>query len=100
MSDMNETHPKLMTTEELKAAAMNVAERLRAAGDAGRAASGGGSRPRALPEDLRLAFIGVRANLYERGIYDPVLVRFDTASAPQAETSAIADELAKVAEGL
>jgi hypothetical protein len=100
MTGMNETHPKLMTNDELKAAALNVAERLRAAGDTSRAASGGGSRQRALPEDLRLAFIGVRANLYERGIYDPVLVRFDTASAPQAETSAIAEELAKVAEGL
>ncbi|HEX8154720.1 MAG TPA: hypothetical protein VF698_16430, partial [Thermoanaerobaculia bacterium] len=60
----------------------------------------GGSRQRGLPEDLRLRFIGVRSSLFQRGIYDPVLVRFDTASAPQAATSEVAEQLAKVAEGL
>ena len=34
------------------------------------------------------------------GVFDPVLVRFDTASAPRASNSEIAEELAKLAESL
>ena len=62
--------------------------------------TGGGSRHRGLPEELRQQFINVRAALFARGIYDPVLVRFDTATAPQAPTIEIAERLAAVADAL
>ena len=49
---------------------------------------------------LRARFIGVRAELFQRGIYDPVLVRFDSATAPRATTQEIAEQLASVATNL
>ena len=48
----------------------------------------------------REGFIDVRAALFQRGIYDPVLVRFDTATVTQASTQQIAEQLAVVAESL
>ena len=72
---------------ELKQMAAAVAEELKTAGDAPAA-------------DLRTRFIEVRAALFHRGIYDPVLVRFDSATAPRASTQEIAEQLEKVAESL
>jgi hypothetical protein len=77
-----------MTIEELKAAAAAVAQELQTAGDA--PITGG----------LRDRFITVRAELFQRGVYDPVLVRFDSATVAQASTREVAEELAKVAETL
>lgn len=62
--------------------------------------TGGGSRHRGLPEPLRQQFIDVRAALFARGIYDPVLVRFDTATVAQAPTHEIGERLAAVADAL
>jgi hypothetical protein len=76
-----------MTLEELKEKALAVAEALKAA-------------PAALPEDLRKRFIDVRAHLFARGIYDPVLVRFDSATVPQAPIGEIAEQLAMVGAAL
>jgi hypothetical protein len=89
-----------MTNEELKSMAAEVADELQAAGGNEPAASGGGSRQRGLPEALRERFIRVRTALFLRGIFDPVLVRFDTASAPQASTKQIGEQLAAVAAAL
>jgi hypothetical protein len=86
-----------MTNEELKRMAAEVAIELQSATSAEPAATGGGSRQRGLPEALRERFIRVRTALFQRGIFDPVLVRFDTASAPQASTKEIGEQLAKVA---
>ena len=47
---------------------------------------------------LRQRFIAVRAELFKRGIFDPVLARFDSATVPAAQLPEIAQELAKVAE--
>ncbi len=77
-----------MTNDELKAEAAEVARVLRAAGDD------------TLPQDLRKRFIAVRAELFQRGIYDPILVRFDSATVAQASIGEIADQLAAVAESL
>jgi len=79
-----------------------AAELKRAAGDANQpiVGTGGGSLHRGLPAELRANFIGIRTALFQRGIYDPVLVRFDTASVPQASTAEIAEQLEKVAAGL
>jgi hypothetical protein len=76
-----------MTLEELKEQALAVAEALKAA-------------PATLPEELRNRFIDVRAQLFARGIYDPVLVRFDSATVPKAQVGEIAEQLAMVGAGL
>jgi hypothetical protein len=88
--------------EQLKQDALAVAEAMKSASNdsAAIATTGGGSRHRNLPEDLRRRFIEVRAALFARGIYDPLLVRFDTASVTQAPTSEIAEQLATVAAAL
>lgn len=76
-----------MTVEEIQARAAAVAEELRKAGSP-------------IPRDLRQRFVDVRAELFQRGIYDPVLVRFDSATVAQASPAEIADELSKVARSL
>jgi hypothetical protein len=88
--------------EQLKQDALAVAEAMKSASNDSAAitTTGGGSRHRNLPEDLRRRFIEVRAALFARGIYDPLLVRFDTASVTQAPTSEIAEQLAIVAASL
>lgn len=53
-----------------------------------------------VPEDLRARFITLRAALFTRGIFDPVLVRFDTASAPRASTAEVAEQLKTIAASL
>jgi len=89
-----------MTTEELKMMAAEVATELQSATSSEPAATGGGSRQRGLPEPLRERFIRVRTALFQRGIFDPVLVRFDTASALQASTKEVGEQLAAVAAAL
>jgi hypothetical protein len=76
-----------MTNEELRSMAAEVGNELQSATGA-------------LPQPLRERFIRVRTALFQRGIFDPVLVRFDTASAPQASTKEIGDQLAAVVAGL
>ena len=49
---------------------------------------------------LRARFIDVRTALFQRGIYDPVLVRFDSATAPPATKDEIAAQLDAVAQSL
>jgi len=88
-----------MTNEELKSMAAEVAAELQAATGGEPAATGGGSRQRGLPEPLRERFIRVRTELFQRGIFDPVLVRFDTATAPQASTKEIGEQLSKISSG-
>lgn len=50
--------------------------------------------------ELRQRFIRVRSELFRRGIYDPVLARFDSHTAPPADAHTVAQQLALVAEGL
>lgn len=54
----------------------------------------------AMTPQLRERFIEVRAALFQRGIYDPVLVRFDSSTAPKASLEEIAEQLATVAASL
>ena len=49
---------------------------------------------------LRERFIHVRAALFQRGIYDPVLVRFDSYTAPKATAAEVAEQLETVATNL
>jgi hypothetical protein len=76
-----------MTIEDIKARAAAIAGELRKSGSP-------------IPRDLRKRFVDVRAELFQRGIYDPVLVRFDSATVAQASPAEIADELSKVAASL
>lgn len=77
----------MMSVDEIKSMAAQVAGEL--AGVSG-----------AVPHDLRTRFVKVRGALFLRGIYDPVLVRFDSATAPPASPREVGEQLAKVAEGL
>jgi hypothetical protein len=77
-----------MNAEQLKSDALAVAEALRAAPDG------------PLPPDLRARFINVRTVLFQRGYYDPILVRLDSATVPRATNKEIGDRLAEVAAGL
>jgi len=76
-----------MTQEELKTIASTVAAEMKSAGDS-------------LSPDLRAAFIDVRTALFQRGVFDPVLVRFDSATAPKASVAEIAAQLESVAASL
>ena len=76
-----------MTQDELKTLASTVAGEMKTAGET-------------MSPDLRAAFIDIRAALFQRGVYDPVLVRFDSATAPRATNAEIAEQLEKVAASL
>jgi len=91
-----------MTVDEIKAAAAELAMALQAAGgaDGPIGGTGGGSRHRRLPDDVQKRFVALRAALFQRGVFDPVLVRFDTDSAAQAPNGEIAEELRKIAAAL
>ena len=95
--------PLEIPLDELKQLATLVSAELRsAAGSANQTivGTGGGSAHRGLPAELRSSFIDIRAALFQRGIFDPVLVRFDTATVPQASTLEIAERLETVASSL
>lgn len=49
---------------------------------------------------LRARFIEVRTELFRRGVYDPVLGRFDSYTAPRASKDEIAAQLETVAQTL
>jgi hypothetical protein len=78
----------MMSIEEIKTSAAELASQLKSAGRG------------PLPKELRARFIDVRAALFQRGIYDPVLVRFDSATVPQASLAEVAEQLASVAASL
>jgi hypothetical protein len=50
--------------------------------------------------EVRRRFIEARALLFQRGIFDPVLVRFDSATAPRATNEEIANQLDALAASL
>jgi hypothetical protein len=95
------TTVRLMTLDEIRKLAAEVSAQLLAVTTTTETASaGGGSRNRQLPESLRERFIDVRAAMFQRGIYDPVLARFDSATAPAATITEIAEQLKTLAESL
>jgi len=74
------------TIDDIKKGAVALAEELRGA-------------PSMTPE-LRKRFVDLRAELFQRGVYDPVLVRFDSATVSQASLPEIAKELTEIAASL
>ena len=87
------------SNDEIRTMALAVASELQAVASP-EVANGGGSRTRGLTEDLRMRFVAVRAALFQRGLFDPVLIRFDTATGPQASNADIAEQLKAVAASL
>ena len=83
--ESNHSHPSTpisLASDELKA----LAAELRASGP--------------LAGEVRSRFLAVRAALFQRGIFDPVLVRFDTITVPRASMREIADQLDSLAASL
>ena len=85
MTDDNKT-PIAMPIEQVKSEAAAIAREMKSATE--------------MPASLRTRFINVRAALFQRGIYDPVLVRFDSATAPRATFTELAQQLEQVAANL
>lgn len=80
-----EKHPIIIPIPELKKMAAELAASMQSS-----------------PADpaVRGRFIELRAALFQRGVYDPVLGRFDSATVTQASASEIAEQLSAVAEAL
>lgn len=76
-----------MTIDELKNAAAEVATALH---------QSGAISNRDLPEPLRDRFIAIRSELFQRGIFDPILARFDSATVPQPSTREVAEQLSRL----
>jgi hypothetical protein len=74
-----------MTVDEIKAAAGALARDLETG---------------PMTPDLRARFIAVRSAIIRRGVFDPVLMRFDTATVPPASQSEVARQLAEIAQSL
>jgi hypothetical protein len=72
-----------MTIEEFRAVVARLAEEMRRASD--------------LSVDVRRRFIAVRAELFQRGVFDPILARFDTITVTRASTQEVANQLAAIA---
>jgi hypothetical protein len=94
----SESTPFTLPLSEVKTLAAALANDLRSV--PGESAAGGGSKHRGLPPEVHARFVTVRSALYQRGIYDPVLVRFDSATAPTASNAELAEQLATIAEAL
>jgi hypothetical protein len=90
---------RIRSVEEIARAAATVAAELRRSA-AATAAAGGGSIQRGLSPDIQSTFIDVRGALYARGIFDPVLARFDSATSAPASNGQIADQLETIARSL
>ncbi|HSP34045.1 MAG TPA: hypothetical protein VLU46_07020 [Thermoanaerobaculia bacterium] len=89
---MNQDHdnkaPIALSLDEVKTLATAIAAELKTLGSG------------VVPVELRNRFINVRAALFQRGIYDPVLVRFDSATAPPASAAEVGAQLESVAATL
>ena len=87
MSAHDEKRPIAIPLDQLREQATAVAEALRSAAGP-------------VTGELRARFIDVRAALFQRGIFDPVLVRFDTATALPASAQEVGEQLATVASSI
>lgn len=97
--DHDEPVPHVQTIAALKTASEEIARELRSVSDA-QLPAGGGSRPRGLPEDLRMRIIAVRGALFQRGIFDPLLSRFDSATVAPAPSTELAERFETIAQSL
>ena len=72
-----------MTIEEFRAVVAPLAEEMRRSSD--------------LSADVRRRFVAVRAELFRRGVFDPILARFDAVIVTRASAQEVANELAAIA---
>jgi hypothetical protein len=96
----DDTLPHQRPAGDLQALALQLARELQAAPESALPAQGGGSLHRGLPVELRERFISLRSELFQRGLFDPVLLRFDSASAPLASNREVGAQLERVAAAL
>ena len=54
----------------------------------------------AVTSDVRKRLIAIRTELFQRGIFDPILARFDTATVTKASAPEIAAQLRAIADSL
>ena len=73
--------------EPTQDSARSVAAEMKAAGDQ-------------VSPELRARFIAVRTALYRRGVFDPVLARFDSATVARATSAEVAEHLEAAAPAL
>ena len=85
MTQHEEKAPIEMSIAEIKASAAALARQMKSD---------------EMTHAVRARFINVRAALFQRGVYDPILVRFDSATVARASLAEIGDELEKVASNL
>lgn len=74
-----------MTLDEIRAEAAAVAREMQSG---------------TLTPETRRRLIEIRAALFRRGVFDPVLARFDSATVARASLEEVARQLAAVAENL
>lgn len=84
-------------TEELRTEAASIAQAILDVAGGGTEEPG---KARTMPDELRERFITFRTLLYVRGLHDPVLARFDSATVAQADSKRIAQALEILAEKL
>lgn len=77
----------MMTLEQLRTEASELARTMEA--------SASGWTP-----EIRRNFVRLREEMLIRGIYDPVLIRYDSISAPRSDLPTLARQLAVVAGSL
>jgi len=90
---------RIRSAEEIARASVTVAAALRQ-NPAATGAAGGGSIQRGLSSAVHATFIQLRGALYERGLFDPVLARFDSATAAPASNGEIAEQLDAITQSL
>lgn len=58
------------------------------------------SRTRVIDAEVRVRFIEVRSWMYRMGLVDPLLIRFDSYTVPQATSREVAERLSEIAESI
>ncbi|HVT44552.1 MAG TPA: hypothetical protein VMT00_09190 [Thermoanaerobaculia bacterium] len=97
-----EIEARPLTGEEIARAAASLAEEMERATEGveerlGTALDRNQREARAIGKELWERFIALRRELIRRGVHDPILGRFDSATVVQAGTAAIAEQVRRVA---
>lgn len=80
--------------DELKREAQRISAEIQELNPAADGGAHQGSAHRPLSDDLKRRLLSLRSDMFEAGIYVPLLVRFDSATVSQADSRAIAEQLA------
>lgn len=80
--------------DELKREAQRISAEIHELNPAADGGAHQGSAHRPLSDELKRRVLALRSDMFEAGIYVPILVRFDSATVTQADSVAIAGQLA------